>query len=236
MRLPDTPGLMDLAVGENMTGNTKASVIDVYQRHGAAWAGLRGDTLVEGSWLDRFCNPLPSGAEVLDIGCGSGLPIARELIRRGFDVTGLDGSATMLALFRRNLPGAPSLLADMRELALHRRFSGLLAWDSFFHLSPDDQRAMFRRFQAHAEPGAALMFTSGNAEGDAVGELGGDPLYHGSLDPDEYRTLLNTAGFEVVAHVAEDPTCGHRTVWLARQRRERRTYIFRRTRHLSGRP
>jgi len=48
--------------------------------------------------------------------------------------------------------------------------------------------------------------------------LDGDPLYHGSLDPAEYRALLEAAGFEVVAHVAADPTCGHRTIWLARQR------------------
>lgn len=201
-----------------MTGNTEASAIDVYQRHGAAWARLRSDTLVEGAWLDCFCNLLPSGAEVLDIGCGSGLPIARELIRRGFDVTGVDGSETMLALFRRNLPGTPARLVDMRQLALDRRFAGLLAWDSFFHLSPGDQRAMFSRFQDHALPGAALMFTSGTAEGCAIGELEGAPLYHGSLDPDEYRTLLDAAGFEVVAHVVEDPACGHRTIWLAVQR------------------
>lgn len=201
-----------------MAGNPEASVIDVYQRHGAAWARLRGDTLMERSWLDRFCALLSRGAAVLDIGCGAGLPIARELIRRGFDVTGVDGAPAMLALFRRNLPGTPAHLADMRDLDLGRRFAGLLAWDSVFHLSPDDQRAMVSRFQAHAAPAAVLMFTSGPTEGSAVGALEGDPLYHGSLDPDEYRTLLDAAGFTVVAHAMEDPACGHRTIWLARRR------------------
>jgi len=201
-----------------MTSRIEASVIDVHQRHGAAWAKLRTDRLVEGAWLDRFCNLLPARAAVLDIGCGSGLPIARELIRRGFDVTGVDGTPTMLALFRHNLLDSMAYFSDMRQLALGQRFAGLLAWDSFFHLSPNDQRAMFPRFQAHAVPGAALMFTSGNAEGSAIGELEGDPLYHGSLDPDEYRTLLDIVGFEIIAHVVEDPTCGHRTIWLARQR------------------
>ncbi|MBK1664336.1 SAM-dependent methyltransferase [Rhodospirillum rubrum] len=202
-----------------MAGRPEDSVIDVYQRHGSAWAKRRADHLVEGTWLDRFCELLPAAASVLDIGCGSGLPIARELVRRGFDVTGVDGASTMLALFGRNLPGTPAHLADMRELALGRRFAGLLAWDSFFHLSPADQRPMFRRFQAHAAAGAALMFTSGPSEGSAIGELAGDRLYHGSLGPDDYRALLDASGFEVVDHVVEDPTCGSRTVWLARQRR-----------------
>ena len=192
-----------------------ATVLDVYRRRGAQWARLRGDRLTEGAWLDRFCALVPAGTEVLDIGCGSGLPIARELVRRGYGVTGADGAPEMLALFRHNLPGTPAVLADMRALALEKTFAGILAWDSFFHLSPADQRTMFTRFRAHAAPAAALMFTSGPAEGSAIGELEGEPLYHGSLHPDEYRTLLESAGFRVVDHIAEDPSCGFRTVWLA---------------------
>jgi SAM-dependent methyltransferase len=202
---------------KSMTSSTNVSVIDVYQRHGVAWARLRRDELVEKPWLDRFCALVPTGAAVLDIGCGSGLPIARELILRGYDVTGLDATPTMLAQFQANLPNAAAHLGDMRELALDRRFAGLLAWDSFFHLSPSDQRGMFPRFQAHAAAGTALMFTSGDVEGVAMGELEGDPLYHGSLDPDEYRSLLGAAGFAVIAHTAKDPACGHRTIWLAQQ-------------------
>lgn len=169
-----------LAAGHRRTAlrGTGLSVIDAYQRHGVAWAALRGTELVEAAWLDRFCALLPAGGTVLDIGCGSGLPLGGELARRGHAVTGVDAAPTMLALFRRNLPGAEAVQADMRDLALRRRFAGPLACDSFFHLPPEDQRAMFARFQAHAAPGAALMFTSGDSEGEAVGELEGDPLYY----------------------------------------------------------
>ena len=62
------------------------------------------------------------------------------------------------------------------------------------------------------------MFSSGTAEGEAIGVLEGDRLYHGSLGTDEYRRLLNVAGFTVIAHIVEDPNCGHRTIWLAQQR------------------
>lgn len=190
-----------------MSGGGSASVIEVYQRHGAAWAALRGERLVEAVWLARFCALMPGGGAVLDIGCGAGVPLARDLARRGFDVTGIDAAPTMVALFAHNLPGMPVHLADMRQLALGRRFDGLLAWDSLFHLSPEDQRPMFARLAAHAGP----------AEGCAMGELEGEALYHGSLGAAEYRALLARAGFEVVDHVVADPTCGGRTVWLARQ-------------------
>ncbi len=62
------------------------------------------------------------------------------------------------------------------------------------------------------------MFTSGPAHGEAIGSFNGDPLFHASLAPEEYRALLDACGFEVVAFEPEDPSCGSRTVWLARRR------------------
>jgi hypothetical protein len=116
---------------------------------------------------------------------------------------------------REKFPWQTWLVADMRMLALDRAFPGILAWDSFFHLGHDDQRAMFSVFRRHAAPGAGLMFTSGPAHGEAVGTFRDEPLYHASLDAEEYRALLADNGFVVKAHVAEDPHCGKHTVWLA---------------------
>jgi hypothetical protein len=86
----------------------------------------------------------------------------------------------------------------MRGLALGRRFDVILAFNSFFHLSPDDQRAMFPVFAAHAAPGATLLFTSGPAAGEAWGQVGGSAVYHASLDPAEYRACLTENGFAEV--------------------------------------
>lgn len=110
------------------------------------------------------------------------------------------------------------MVQDMRSLQLASRFDGVLAWDSFFHLTPDDQRHMFTVFDQHAASSAVLMFNSGPAEGQAVGEYRGDPLYHASLSADEYRAVLHNIGFTVIAHVANDwSTGGGRTVWLAKR-------------------
>jgi hypothetical protein len=73
---------------------------------------------------------------------------------------------------------------------------------------------MFPIFRNHAAPGAPLLFTSGPAAGESLGWLEGEPLYHASLDPAEYRLLLAGAGFDVLRHVPEDPSCAGRTVWL----------------------
>lgn len=191
-------------------------IVDLYRRHARQWDENRSRNLFERPWLDRFIALLPPGGTALDIGCGTGEPIARYLVEHGLAVTGVDSASTMIDVCRERLPGT-WIVADMRDLAIGRRFDGLLAWDSFFHLRPDDQRAMFPVFEAHSDPGTALMFTSGPSSGVAVGEFHGEPLYHASLEADEYRALLANHGFAVVAHVAEDPTCGRHTVWLAQR-------------------
>jgi len=195
---------------------TPDAVLPTYQRHAAGFARSRDLSLFEKGWLDRMCAAAP-GPRVLDLGCGPGAPIGTNLAQRGCRLTGVDGAPAMLALYRAALPEAEAVLADMRTLALGARFDAILAWNSFFHLSMGDQRAIFQVFAAHAVPGAALMFTSGPEECERIGKVDGARIFHASLAPSEYRLLLAGAGFEPVAFVPEDPACRGHSVWLARR-------------------
>ncbi|SOJ56026.1 dTDP-3-amino-3,4, 6-trideoxy-alpha-D-glucopyranose [Mycobacterium simulans] len=193
-------------------------VTDIYQRHAHAWSLDRGDNMLETAWLDRFLALLPNNPTVLDLGCGTGAPIAIYLAEHGCRITGVDASTAMITMSARRLPEHQWHVADMRSVALNRRFDGIIAWDSFFHLTQADQRGMFAVFNNHAAPGAALMFTSGPSAGEQIGTYRGEPLYHASLDTAEYRELLQDNGFDLVNHIVEDPSCGHHTIWLARLR------------------
>ncbi|MBB5051383.1 SAM-dependent methyltransferase [Afipia massiliensis] len=188
----------------------------LYERHATAFDRDRGKRLVERAWFERFRQVMPEGADVLDLGCGSGEPVARYLIEAGHRVTGVDSSPTLIGLCRSRFPNETWIAGDMREVSLSRRFGGIVAWNSFFHLTPDDQRRMFKIFRDHAEPGAALMFTSGPGAGEAIGAYQGEALYHASLATAEYEVLLAAHGFSVVQHVVEDQECGGLTVWLTR--------------------
>ena len=105
----------------------------------------------------------------------------------------------------------------MRQLSLGRRFDGILAWDSFFHLNHGDQRRMFPIFADHATAGAVLMFNAGPQHGEGIGKYRGDPLYHASLSPAEYEALAGRFGFQVIQHIANDEAAGGRTVWLCQR-------------------
>ena len=194
------------------------AIVGLYERHAREFDRDRGRSLWERAWLDRFLDLVPQSGTVLDIGCGMGEPIARFLIDAGRRVVGVDSSPSMIAICRERFPDAARaewMVGDMRALDLGRRFDGILAWDSFFHLCADDQRPMFGRFAAHAKVGAPLLFTSGSKAGEAIGTYCEEPLYHASLDPAEYQELLEANGFTVAAYRPDDPDCAHHTVWLA---------------------
>jgi SAM-dependent methyltransferase len=193
-------------------------VVGHYEKHARSWDRDRQNgSWNDKVWHDRFMGRLGAGARVLDLGYGLGRPVAQYLADCGLHVTGVDSSPTMISLCRERLPDQEWIVADMRQLALGRRYNGILAWDSFFHLHHDDQRRMFGIFADHASIGAILMFNAGPEHGERVGEYRGDPLYHASLSPAEYETLAARFGFRVLQHAANDTEAGGRTVWLCQR-------------------
>ena len=68
------------------------------------------------SELDRLISLIPKGAHILDVGCGVGIPTSKYLIERGFKVTGIDISETMLNLAQKNVPNGKFIKMDMNEI------------------------------------------------------------------------------------------------------------------------
>jgi 2-polyprenyl-3-methyl-5-hydroxy-6-metoxy-1,4-benzoquinol methylase len=190
-----------------------------YERFANEWDRDRskpGQGLMERRYLDEIASRLSPRAEILDLGCGTGEPIARYLTDRGFKVTGVDAAPAMIAICRQRFPEGTWLEADMRTLALDRRYDAIIAWDSIFHLDQGEQRAMLPILRRHIAPEGLLLFTSGPEAATAIGTMYGEELFHASLDPDKYRRLLARSGFQVLLYRPEDPDCGKHTIWLAR--------------------
>ncbi len=193
------------------------TIIEFYNKHAHQWDEIRQKHFREKPWITRFLSGIPSDSDILDIGCGSGDPLGGYIGHQGYHLTGVDSSSPLIELCLKRHPQQNWIIADMRTLALNKSFDGILAWDSFFHLSQDDQRQMFSVFKSHSRKGTMLMFTSGTYDGEVIGHFLGDDLYHASLSPEEYRSQLANNGFDVIDYRAEDPSCG-RTIWLAKCR------------------
>ncbi|MCE0723430.1 class I SAM-dependent methyltransferase [Legionella sp. 9fVS26] len=175
------------------------------------------ELLMEQFYLQQIKKHFPHGGSVLDIGCGTGEPIAKFLIEAGYELTGVDASKKMIERCKHNVPNAQWILEDMRTMKFTVQFDIVIAWHSFFHLPQADQRSTLNLFSSLVKPKGLLLFTSGPEAGEVWGENGGYDLYHASLDTKEYETILNKNNLQVLVHKVNDPNCGGATVWLAQK-------------------
>ena len=196
---------------------TPENVRAVYEDQAAQFDADRSRALFEARWLARFSSALPQGASVLDLGCGTGEPIARWFKAEGFAVTGVDFAPAMLDIARARWPQGDWIEADMRDFDLGCCFDGIVAWNSFFHLAPDAQRECIARMAAHLAPGGSILVTVGPRAGETTGTVGGKTVYHASLSPAEYATCLEANGLRLTGFLAEDPETQQHTVLMARK-------------------
>ncbi len=186
----------------------------VYEEHGAAFDQQRPKGLHEKKWLDHFLELLPEGASILDVGCGAGEPFIPYFLSRGVDVEGLDFAMTMLKIARSRFPQLTFHHMNMCRMQIGKQYDGIIAWNSFFHLTRDSQRQALERFSEHLKSRGIIMLTVGPRAGEVVGHVNGAEVYHASFDPDQYAEILGDLGIRVLEFVAEDEACDQQTVLI----------------------
>lgn len=132
-----------------------------YEAAALAFAQRREARAVGTTTVLRWARSLRPAAEVLDLGCGSGVPIAMALHREGFAVHGVDASPTLVAMFRERLPHAVvACEAVEHSRFFERRFDGVLAIGLVFLLPEAAQRALIQRIAGVLRPGGRFLFTA----------------------------------------------------------------------------
>lgn len=198
---------------EKARANTRA----VYERQAQTFDTQRARDGRDNKWLEKFIQTIPDSGHILDLGCGTGEPIASWLIDRGYRLTGVDYSLPMLAITRERFQNGTWLHQDMRELDLTETFDAILSWHGSFHLGAEEQRALVPKLCSMLRPRGTLMLTIGNGEGEVTGTVGGETVYHASLDPAEYRALLEAKGFTEILFMSDGADDDGPYVLLARK-------------------
>lgn len=199
-----------------MEKDLRKNAFEVYNKVADWFAENRDKGLMEKKYLDELILHLDADSSVLDLGCGTGIPILGYFLSQKLNITGVDASDKILSIAKKNFPSTQFIRADMRELSLHKTFDAIVAWHSFFHLPAEDQPAMFATFKAHLNPGGILLFSSGTTHGEAWGQIDGEKLFHGSLNTEEYQKLLTDHHFTLLIHQVNDPECGNANIWMAK--------------------
>lgn len=181
----------------------KRLVREGYDRVSYAYRGDDADLEMSGygHWLRRLATRVPDGARVLDLGCGNGIPVTREMAKR-WVTTGVDLSPVQVERARRLVPGATILCADMTALEFAAgSFDAVAAFYSIINVPVAEQPALFASIATWLVPGGWLLAVLGREPWTGIEEnwrgIPGATLYWSHADIWTYRRWLAEAGFSI---------------------------------------
>ena len=182
----------------------------------------RADDADEGAyaeWLDVIEARVSAGSRVLDLGCGSGVPVARRLARR-YNLTGVDLSPVQIERARELVPGANFICGDMTTMTfLHESFSAVTCLYALIHVPLGEQPDLLTSVRRWLQPGGLFLATVGHTawtglEKDWLGVMGGD-MWWSHADADTYRRWLADAGLNVERETFVPEGAGGHTFMVA---------------------
>ncbi|MGH8252383.1 MAG: class I SAM-dependent methyltransferase [Steroidobacteraceae bacterium] len=167
----------------------------------------RADSSVGVAAVREWAKTLPSGAAVLDLGCGHGVPISQALVDDGANVYGIDASPSMIAAFRCRFPDVPAECNAVEDSDFFgRAFNGVVAWGLMFLLEPSVQARLIHKVAAALKPGGHFLFTSPRRVCEWPDNLTGHKSV--SLGRRAYQATLRLAGL-ILAGEADDEGKNH---------------------------
>ena len=183
-----------------------------------AWSDLRPSP-TRLRYLGLALELIPPGSDVLELGCGAGIPMTAALAV-GRTVTGIDISATQLEMARRNVPGATFIQADMTTLAFEpASFDAVVAFYSLTHVPRDEGAELIDRIRGWLRPGGLFLASMGadDEPGDVEADWLGVDMYFSHFGAKANRRLVERAGFVIErADLAVEPEDRHhaRFLWV----------------------
>ena len=151
-------------------------------------------------YLAMLAAELPERARVLDLGCGSGVPVVRLLAER-FDVTGVDISSRQIELARRNVPSATFVQGDMAAQRFpEASFDAVVAFFSVLHLPRDEHAPLFAAIASWLRPGGLLVASTGarSNPGTIADDWKGAPMYWSFYPSAVTRAAIRATGLDIV--------------------------------------
>jgi cyclopropane fatty-acyl-phospholipid synthase-like methyltransferase len=154
---------------------------------------------LEAQVLPLVVEGLAPNSTLLDLGCGTGQPIATFFAAAGFRIVGVDQSPAMLAFAERRLPNEQWVLGTIEKFPSVDDVSAVVAWDSLFHVPRDRHADIFQRVRDTLPDGGRFAFTAGGSEQPAfTDEMFGHTFFYDSFPPEQVRQLLAAARFRIV--------------------------------------
>lgn len=135
---------------------------------------------------------------ILDLGCGTGQPVATHFAALGFRILGVDQSPAMLAFAQARLPAHQWVRAEIETFAFDSTVAVAVAWDSLFHIPRARHGEIFARLRRALPRSGRFALTAGGSDHPAfIDTMFDRSFFYDSHPPSVTITLLEQAGFRV---------------------------------------
>lgn len=192
-----------------------------YNKIAQSWNQFRQESPLNSCIID-IARLIKKSGKVLDIGCGTGIPISRFLEKKGFRVTGIDFSSEMIKIARTGVSEHTQLiLADFLDYEFQDKFDGIIAFDSLFHLPLEQQKIAIQKVSSLLNKNGYFLFTAGKNEGEINGEMFGSPFSYSSLSIGNLKKELQANDLKIIEFNLDyyDITTGSRDLLVIVQKK-----------------
>ena len=189
---------MSFRIADDPKADYRAFVRAAYDRCAMEYASQRSAR----PWAEfnLIAERLEPGSRILDVGCGAGVPVVKELADK-FAVTGVDISSSMIAMAVENVPSARFVRADVMETEFPEgSFDAIVSYYAIFHIPRQEHRKLFQRIARWLRPGGLLLITVARYDdgpGYTEDDFYGETMYWSNFGPETYRKILAETGFEI---------------------------------------
>jgi len=180
----------------------KRFVAASYDRIAERYLNWRAEQHAEGVrvWLSLLREYVSAGSDVLDLGCGAGVPLTRMLAKH-FSTTGVDISARQIELARGNVPNGRFIHGDVCNVDFPpATFDAVVASYSFIHIPRAEHYPVFCKIVRWLRPAGVVLadFSIADREFNYADDWLGVPMFWSSFDADGERAVLESAGFKLL--------------------------------------
>jgi len=168
-----------------------------YEHHAHDFLKARDTSSIGSQVVHDWVISLPQDSHVIEIACGGGFPVSRELINAGIQLWAIDSSATLLSQFKSRFPKVPTLCEKVQDsVFFSKKFNAAVAIGLIFLLPEDEQVSVIKRISDIVLPGGRFLFTApieiGSWEDITTG------IKSQSLGQQRYTEILHDAGFRII--------------------------------------
>lgn len=151
--------------------------------------------------FNEFIHCLPLNSRILDLGCGTGIPIDQLMLKHGYQVLGVDCSENLLESARSLLPEAQFIQAELETYDIDSAYQGIILWDCLFHIPREHHEPILSKIYRALETGGAAIISSGGSDQNIpafTGTMFDVEFYYDAYPVDDLVNLCKKIGFSIL--------------------------------------